>query len=172
MKIDLQKDAKKILKYLKQRVRDFDPQTNAGPGDGETVHQIDIGFDHEHWGFVAVVFDTRPNAAPDGEWNSFIEETSLAMPKWHEAGESLYEGKTVDFILHDGTARKLSESPDEEDYAALFGDMLKDVLSGARDDGVFGELPTAEKCSIGIEEQDGRYGWPIYEDREKPGTTL
>lgn len=36
----------------------------------------------------------------------------------------------------------------------------------ARADGVF-KSPKAKKCHLGVEEQDGSYGWPAYEDRGK-----
>ncbi len=172
MKINLKKDAKDILKYLKQRVKDFDPETNEGPGEGETVHQINIGFAHTQWGFVTVIFDTRPDAEPDGSWNNRIEESSIEVGHWAEASDALYEEKTVEFTLRDGTKKKLTEYPDEEDYAELFGDTLKAMLLEARDAVVFKKLPTAKKCHIGVEEHDGRYGWPMYEDRGKKKSTL
>jgi hypothetical protein len=50
--------------------------------------------------------------------------------------------------------------------------MLKALLLEARDAGVFKNLPTAKQCHLGVEEHDGRYGWPMYEDRGKKGTTV
>lgn len=111
MKINLMKDAKEILKYLKQRVKDFAPETNKGPGEGDTVHQIGIGFAHTQWGFVTITFDTRPEAEPDGSWNNWIEESSIEVGHWAEASDALYEGKTVEFTLQDGTKQKLTEYP-------------------------------------------------------------
>lgn len=172
MKINLQEDAAKILDYIRQRVKDYDPETSGGPGDGETVYQIDIGYAHTQWGFLALVFDTRPDAEPDGEWNSYIEDSSLEMPHWEAAFEALCEEKPIEFTHRDGRTKKITEYPGDERYAEYFGEMLKELLLEARDAGVFADLPTAEVCSLGIEEHDGRYGWPMYKDRGKPETTL
>lgn len=165
MKLDLRKDFDEIYAHLVHRVRTFDASSNHGPGDGESsVAMIDCGFQCDQAGWVAFVFDTRPDAEPDGEWNSFIEENLFERPHWQEAFESLETGP-VDVLLPDGKKRKISGETEFEDFAALFGDLLKGVLLKARTDGIFKSLPKAKECHLGVEEQSGHYGWPNHEDR-------
>jgi hypothetical protein len=167
MKLDLRKDFKDIYSYIVRRVRTFDPSENAGPGDGGSpVAMIELGYQCDQAGWVALVFDTRPKAAPDGEWNAYIEENIFERPHWQEAFESL-ETKTVDVVLPDGSRRKLSSDTDEGEYVAIFGEMLKDILLKAREEGVFQSLPRAKRCHLGVEEMDGGYGWPLYKNRGK-----
>jgi hypothetical protein len=49
----------------------------------------------------------------------------------------------------------------------ILGDLLKSVLLRARSDGVFAHLPRSPQCELGVEEHDGNYGWPAYEERGK-----
>jgi hypothetical protein len=112
------------------------------------------------------VFDTRPDAEPDGEWNSYIAETLYARPHWQQALTAL-ETEGVDMILPDGAKQEFTGESEFEDLVAIFGDLCKAVLLKARAEGVFKMLPKAEECHMGVEELDGRYGWPSYEDRGK-----
>ena len=94
-----------------------------------------------------MVFDTRPDAAADGEWNSHIERNILKRPLWQEAFESL-ETKAIDVVLPDGSKRKISSDTDawEEEYVAIFGEVLKGVLVKAREEGILKLLPKAKRC--------------------------
>jgi len=166
-KLDLRKDFNEIYKHVVKRVRTFDPSKNAGPGEGSSpVHMIDVGFQCEQDGWVVLIFDTRPDAQPDGEWNSFIDKNLFRRQHWQEALLALEDG-SVEVLLPDGKKRKITGETEFEDFVALFGDLLKGVLLKARADGVFKSLPKAEECHMGVEEQEGRYGWPAFEDRGK-----
>src|SRR5205085_1341027 len=66
--------------------------------------------------------------------------------------------------LPDGTRRELSAGATEQ-LASALGDMLRAVLLKARADGVYAGLPKAPRCELGVEEQEGTYGWPPYEER-------
>lgn len=100
----------------------------------------------------------------------------------------MLDEESVEFILPNGKKKQIlpvldddvddvededdsedDEDGDEEDdeYVAVFGELLKGVLLKARKDGVFDSLPKAKKCHMGVEEMDGNYGWPNYEDRGK-----
>lgn len=162
-KLDLRKDFDQIYKHVVKRVKTFNPKKNAGPGDGPSVHMIDFGYQCDQDGWVVLIFDTRPDAGPDGEWNSFIDENLFARRHWHKARLALEDGP-VEVLLPDGKKRTITEY---EAFATLLGELLKGVLLKARADGVFKSLPKAKKCHIGVEEQDGSYGWPAYEDRGK-----
>jgi hypothetical protein len=165
--LDLRRDFDEIYTHLVERVKNFDPSTNSGPGDGlSPVAMIEFGFQCDQAGWVALIFDTRENAEPDGEWNSFIEENMFERPHWQQARESL-ETKVLNVVLPDGTKRKVSGPSGFGDFVALLGDLLKGVLLKSRTDGVFKSLPKAKECHLGVEEMDGGYGWPSYEDRGK-----
>ena len=47
--------------------------------------------------------------------------------------------------------------------------MLWHTLVDARKKGLFKKLPLAKGCLMGVEEQDGYYGWPQYKGRIKLG---
>jgi hypothetical protein len=168
MKIDLQADAKKIYAYLKQRVKDYPIYINAGPGeDADPISQITLGYEFSQGGWVALVFDTRPDGSPDGEWNSYIEENSLEFPHWEQAVDALFDdGEVIELTLPGGKKKKFGE---DDELAEPIGEMLKDLLLQARQDKLFAKLPLADKSSMGVEHHDGAYGWPAYEKRYKDG---
>ncbi len=92
MKIDLKADAKSVYEYVKQRVADYPVYINNGPGEDEDpILQITLGFQISQAGWVALVFDTRPNGSPDGEWQSYIEENCLEFPHWLDAVDALFD---------------------------------------------------------------------------------
>jgi hypothetical protein len=162
-RLDLRKDFAEVYAFVAGRAKAFDPVSNPGPGGGKRVSRIDVGFDPYQSGWVCLVFDTRRNPEPDGEWNGYIEDTVLERPKWAKACESL-EAEPLTLILPDGTRRELAAG-DTGALVATLGDMLRAVLLKARDGGVFAGLPKTPRCELGVEEQDGSYGWPAYESR-------
>jgi hypothetical protein len=162
-RLDLRKDFADVYAFVADRVRSFDPATNDGPGEAGPVTRIDVGFGLYQSGWVCLVFDTRPDAEPDGEWNEYIEETVLERPSWAKACEAVEAGALV-LILPDGTRQELPAEATDQLVAAL-GGMLRGVLLKARADGVFARLPKTARCELGVEEQDGSYGWPAYEER-------
>src|SRR5262249_13617679 len=154
-KLDLRKDFKDLYSYVVRRVRAFDLATNDGPGDGKSpVSQIDFGFQYDQDGWAALVFDTRPKAEPDGEWNEYIEENVLERPRWQAVFDALRKGP-VDFTLPDGTTQNIKSDSGGKRCAKIFGDLLKSVLLKAREDGVFQSLLKAKRCHLGVEEHDG-----------------
>ncbi len=162
-RLDLLKDFTDVYAFVVDRVRSFDPAANDGPGEGSTVTRIDIGFGLYQSGWMCLVFDTRTDAEPDGEWNEYIDETVLERPKWAKACDAVEAGPLV-LILPDGTRRELPAGASGQLVRAI-GDMLQGVLRKARAEGVFGSLPKATRCELGVEEQEGSYGWPAYEYR-------
>ena len=135
----------------------------GGPGAGESVARVDVGFGLDEPAWVCLVFDTRPDAEPDGEWNGHIQGNDLERPHWAEALDAVFEGEPITLILPDGT--RLEPTEDGDELVAAVGDMLKAVLLKARADGLFDALPRAPRCELGVEEQNGGYGWPVYEER-------
>src|SRR5204863_4167658 len=123
----------------------------------------EFGFAFEQSGWAVLVFDTRPDTEPDGEWNEYIEGNDLDRPGWLAAYEA-NEDEPVTVILPDGTKRELPPG-DRNGFAEVLGDLLKAVLLTARAKGVFAALPKAPRCAMGVEEQEGGYGWPVWEER-------
>jgi hypothetical protein len=164
--LDLRNDYKDVYAHLVERVRSFDLNHNQGPGNGKSITSINFGFQCDQDGWVALVFDTRPDAEPDGEWNSYIKDTLFARPTWLEASLAL-ETEAVDVILPNGMTCAVAVEDDFERFIGLFGELLKSVLLKARADGIFKLLPTAKECHISVEEHDGQYAWPSYKDRGK-----
>ena len=164
VRVDLVRNAKKVRDYIEKRVRQQKKQSPDVP-----IKIIELGFDYSHGGFVVLFFDTRPNAEQDGEWTVHIEGSELDIPQWNDAAEALGD-MPVHFILPDGTKRTIPVDDKEfgdEEFAGLLGNMLKSVLLSARAEGVFDQLNKAERCELGIEELEGHYAWPDYEDRGK-----
>jgi hypothetical protein len=161
VQLDLRRDFADIYAYLADRVANFDPATNDGPGDPGPVKMIEVGYEYSQGGWVAVVFDTRSDAEPDGEWNSHIEGNVLERTHWQEAGEANCEGP-ITLIELDGTETIL---PEGTELAEPLGELVKAVLLKARANGEFAALPKAAGCELGVEHHEGAYGWPVYEDR-------
>lgn len=164
-RLDLSKDFAAVYAYLAKRVKAFDPAANDGPGDGGPVTRIDFGFGYDQDGWVALVFDTRRDAEPDGEWNEHIEGNDVPRPRWPAACEAIEE-EPLTLTLPDGTKRELPAGAAGA-LATALGDMLRDVLLKARADGLFAGLRKSKKCELGVEEQNGEYGWPTAKERGK-----
>ena len=162
-RLDLRQDLAEVLAYVADRVRSFKASKNDGPGKGKSVKRIDVGYQCDQAGWVALIFDTRPDAEPDGEWNSHIEGNTLDRPDWLAAFESL-EGAPLVVVLPDGKERKLRKGSFEK-LTTIFGELLKEVLLKAKADGVLAGLQKAPGCELGVEEHDGAFGWPVYEER-------
>jgi hypothetical protein len=168
-RLDLRKDFADVYDFVSERVRSFDPAINDGPaeespGEGGPVSRIDFGFGLYHEsGWVCLVFDTRADPEPDGEWTMHIEGNDLERPRWVKACEAVEEGPLA-LVLPDGTQRELPAGAMDQLVAAI-GDMLRAVLLKARADGLFTVLPKTDRCELGVEEQEGSYGWPEYESR-------
>src|SRR5262249_4707872 len=120
-----------------------------------------IGFEYAQAGWLVVVFDTRPDAAPDGEWTSRIESNELERPHWLEAGEAT---EPITLIRLSGSEEELST---EMELAAPLGEMIRAAVLKAREDGMFARLLKAPGCELLLEHFGGAYGWPRYEDRGK-----
>lgn len=169
LSLDLRKESAAISRFIAKRVDRFDSTTNVGPGEGAKVSAVELGFDFEQGGWVALIFDTRQKPDRDGEWNGFLEEeTMLQRPEWAELSEALREGKRVAITLMNG--RKTSLTHDCEALGEVLYHMLKDTFTDSIHEGAFRSLPRRSKCYVGVEETEGRFGWPDYDDRDSEGT--
>ncbi len=159
--LDLGKDFDAVYEYLAKRVRDFDAAKHNGLGGPGTVKMVHLGFDFVHAGWVVFLFDTRPDAQPDGEWTSEIEGNELDLPHWRLASETNRE-KPITLIQTDDTQ---VEIPTNTELAIPLGKMLTEVLFKARASGLFAALPKAVGCELSVEHFDGVYGWPEHNER-------
>jgi hypothetical protein len=168
-KLDLRAEKAAIQEYIASRVAGFDPETNYGPGEGQTISAIDLGYDFVQGGWVALIFDTRDESEPDGSWTTFLDDDNLLYRSWPELADAIFDEQAVTVTLLDGTQRNFSGSDDLDTAGELLGQLMHDLLLEARDTGLLGTLPTAEKCYLGVEDFNGAYGWPDYEKRESEG---
>jgi hypothetical protein len=161
MMLDLRRDFTEIYAHLVELVRVFNPSGGNVLGDGGPLKMVEVGFEYSQTGWVVIVFDTRPNAEPDGEWTALIEDNKLERPNWLQAGEAIIDGP-ITVIRLDGSKAKLSAGTE---LAQIFGEVLKAVVLKARANGVFMRLPKAPGCELGVEHFSGAYAWPLYEER-------
>jgi hypothetical protein len=162
MIIDIRKDLPRFRKYLEERLA----QHLRGPKKSKPVHRIDFGFEFGQQNWVALVFDTREDAEPDGEWANMIKKADfLQNPRWPIWLE-LPEEEQVSFINLAGRTINVMRDPDNL-ICEIVGEALKHTLITARDEDLFQALPKAKKCELGVENLEGYYGWPNYEDRGK-----
>lgn len=161
MRIDLAKDCARLLKHLRQRVKDYPVYINAGPGEDEDpVQQITLGYQFDQAGWVVVVFDTRPDAQFDGEWNSYIEANALPFPRWQEAFETWSKHATpTEIVLADGSVKRLGRGVSEAKWARIFGNALRKALQDFAEAGGFKKVPRATGCFLAVEHHDGAFGW-------------
>jgi hypothetical protein len=162
MVIDIREDVPEMLEYVRQRV-DAHLATVSKDKALPPVKMIEFGFEFGQGNWVALVFDTRPDAEPDGEWTRDIDRILLERPKW-PIWHKLPDDAQVYFINLAGEKIDVMPNPDEL-ICNIVGDAMKHVLLTAREKGFFKPLPKADKCELGVENMEGYYGWPAYEDR-------
>lgn len=157
--VDIRAEAPEFLDYVRRRVTDFAGSALAG----ERVNRIDFGFEFGQGNWIALAFDTRPDAEPDGSWSSDVDAFKLERPAW-PIWDELPKGAQVGFI--DLSGKEIDVMPDPDGLiCGIIGDALKHVLLTARSQGLFAGLPKVDRCEMGVESLEGFYGWPAYEDR-------
>ncbi|WP_147866002.1 hypothetical protein [Stieleria maiorica] len=171
--IDLREEKKRIRAYIEQRVAGYADQENFGPGEPtDPIGLITLGFYAEQTGYIALVFDTRPDAEVDGSWTTFIDDdlNVFYVTEWCGLYAAIVEEQTVTMTDHLGREHIIRDNEiSDEDLNALFGEMLTALMHELRDDGTFAKLPLRPDAFLVIEEFDGRYFWPTYETRKTEG---
>src|SRR5687768_18402460 len=112
MNIDLKKDGEKLRTMLVDAVGKYVKLHEAKKTVAKhpAVSRIDFWYWLYDGGpmppFVVLHFDTRPKSEPDGTWTheNFAE---LKLPKWRAAIETVVEGESVEFILMNGSKKKV-----------------------------------------------------------------
>jgi hypothetical protein len=165
MIVDIRNDIPDFLAYIRRRVAAHLAASKKLKRP-KKVGRIDFGFEFGQGNELWLVFDTRPDAEPDGQWTSQIEKIkSLPRPEWpiwHE----LPDDEVVFFINKDGKKINVMSNPDTK-VCKIVGEAMKYALIEAREAGEFQRLPKATRCELGVENMEGYYGWPKYEDRGK-----
>lgn len=167
MTIDLREDERELRALLVRQTGAY-AAARATDGSLPKVSAIEVGYAFDQRGWFFVHFDTRPIHDRDGEWTVFLDREPfnrdlLERPDWYAA---CTEADEVIFILPDGTRRPVRDVTEEE-YAALLGEFIKGVMLRAKDGGVFDHLPKQNECQIDIEEFNGHWAWPEYEQLGK-----
>ena len=150
MRIDLKKDFERVVKYIEKRCKDYPVYVNAGPGeDEEAIRLITLGFQFDQAGWIALIFDTRPTAEFDGEWQGYIEENEKPFQGWFKAfGDMVENDSILSLTQHNGKRRSFTANTELQDVAKCFGVMCRDALLKARKNGLFKKLPLADDCRL------------------------
>ena len=166
--IDLRKDVADVHEMLADAVRRYIAKHKA-PATAKkhpAVSRIDLTFslgDSESTPWVYLQFDTKPGSAPDGD-PTHREFAKMPRKAWLPAVQAVCEEENVSVVKPDGKSRKC----DGGTLTETIGNFLVETLLEARDKGVFGALPKAERCELGVEDPTtGGFGWPNYVDRGK-----
>lgn len=116
-RLDLRRHARKIATHVAQRVRDYPRYVNEGPGrDEDSVSQITLGYQFDQAGWLALVFDTRPGASPDGAWSLWIDPNAIELDEWRKAFHDLDEnGSPIEVTLPDGSAKTIGPARGEKE---------------------------------------------------------
>ena len=89
--------------------------------------------------------------------------------EWCDAIDLWHGGKEVEIKLPNRKTRKLKPSDDMESVATIFGDMIRDTMIDLCKRGELQSLPLAVDAFFRVEEFDGHYGWPDWDDRKTLG---
>jgi hypothetical protein len=165
--LDLRRESARIEKMIRAAVRTFASARRRMP-----VRALVVEFSVDE-GLVHVSLDTTPGSEPGAgnKMSHFRFRTQLvaSWPTFFAAGERLIgldgracakiAGRTIRWQV--GTRR---QSADE-----TIGGMLVSLVTDLRRRGVFTKLIPAAKATLGVEEQDGAFGWPPYARRHRDG---
>ena len=169
--IDLREDAKVHRRGLESNVKSI---AAAKPA---SLSALEIGYSCDQSGWIFIHADERPQHERDGQWTTRIDEDRcIDFEHWIEAIESSFDGEAFTVIKIDGTpfvVAALDEDAEEQDddaddpFVVAIGEMILDVLVNAKSDGVFTPLNTFGAVQLDIEDFNGGWGWPVYDELGK-----
>jgi len=163
--VDIREEIPELLAYVRLRVSQH-VEASARRKKPAQVRMIEFGFEFGQANWLALVFDTRENAEPDGEWSRLLtKKVLLSRPKW-PIWHKLDDEARVYFVDLHGKKINVTSNPDKL-VCTIIGEALKHVLLRSRREGVFKPVARAPRCELGVENLEGFYGWPRYEDRGK-----
>ncbi len=169
--IDLREDAKVFLHELESKVQLI---VAAKPA---SLSALEIGYSCDQAGWIFIHADERSQHERDGQWTTRIDEDQyIDFGHWIEAIEAGFEGEAFNVIRIDGTqfvVPALDEDADEQNVdtddplTAAIGEMILAVLMDAKSDGVFKPFKSYGDVQLDIEDFNGGWGWPEYDDLGK-----
>lgn len=168
--IDLREDAKVFRRELESNVQSI---VAAKPA---SLSALEIGYSCDQSGWIFIHADERPQHERDGQWTTKIDEDrSIDFGHWIDAIESGFEGEAFTVIKIDGTSfvvPAFDEDAEEQDdaddpFTVAIGEMILAVLLDAKSDGVFTPLKPYGDVQLDIEDFNGGWGWPEYDDLGK-----
>lgn len=159
MLINLQNDKTVISDYIAKRVSSFIDSPKVQLGDSEDkIQLILVGFEASQTGFVSLIFDSRPDAACDGEWTMAFEDESIEFSSWEQAIDEAFE-KSAPLVLIKDNGDKVSFLLDDDDPTEYIGELLCSVFKTNIENGLFSKLPISDDCKFYIEDMNGCYAW-------------
>lgn len=158
LEFDLQQERDAFLTFLKQRIAEFDPETNFGPGDRKNISTIYLGFDSAYFDSIFMVFDTRKTSERDGTCTLYLDKgNQLRRPKWEHLTEALNEGENITIINTEGVAEPLYADWGCGPLQTLICEAIRDVTRAAVKTGLFAPLPLAQNCEAYLVDTLGTY---------------
>lgn len=132
------------LQDIKSTLKQFIVKRIAEHPSDRPVKYIQFGYEVCQGGLFCVFLDARPDAGPDGTWTIRLDGNSLDMPDWPRFTDQL-----------------------GDEFGINLGNTIKDLAIELRDQGSLVPLPKQDGCEFGVEEMNGLYGWPEWEERGK-----
>jgi hypothetical protein len=172
--IDLQKDGKRFREELEAKVASL----AANPNSSQPISALEIGYDCNQGGWIFIHDDRRSPHERDGEWTLKIDDDNVIdYSYWAVAIEASFEGEDISVIKFDGSKFVIPatdlDSEDDEIYdeetdvgslPVAIGEMIHGVLMLAKADECFAELGEPGTIQLDIEDFNGEWGWPAYEE--------
>lgn len=166
--VDLREDAKVFRRELEAAVENI---VNSKPS---CLSAIEIGYSCDQSGWIFIHADERPVHERDGEWTSYIEDDQcIQYEHWIEAIEASFEGEAFTVIKYDGSKFEVAYDEDElveeseDPFVKAVGEMILEVLMAAKVDGVFSRLEQFGPVQLDIEDFNGGWGWPEFDELGK-----
>ena len=170
-KIDLRKDAKKFRRELNKTVKSLAKST-------EPISALEFGYDCDQGGWIFIHADRRPQHDRDGQWTVDLDDdNTIEMPHWIEAIDANFEGEEIQLTKFDGTKLVIpgfdsEDAPHDEEedggpIVVAIGEMIHDVVMSAKTEGLFADLGKPGTIQLDIEDFNGGWGWPEYDDLGK-----
>ena len=133
---------------------------------------LEFGYSCDQAGWIFIHADERDEHERDGEWTAAIDEDNyIDFEHWVEAVEARFEGESFTVMCVDGSSFVVSaegeEEADEDPFVVAIGKMILSVLMQAKQDRVFTSLEKFGAVQLDIEDFNGGWGWPEYDELGK-----
>ncbi|NOK01380.1 MULTISPECIES: hypothetical protein [Myxococcus] len=159
--LDLSKERQRVAKFLAKAVKDF-----ARVQDARPLQRLELQYSTDN-GTLNVSFDLDPAAEPGrGDAMTHFGFAELLVPRWADVKE--HRPSLVGLDGAKLAAREDGTWGTPEAHAQLeehLGKMLVATLLEMRDSGQFEALRASATAELGVEEYEGHFGWPDYEER-------